>query len=228
MKITAFLPCRKGSERVLKKNTRPFAGRINGLLEIKLTQLLAVEELDEIVVSSNDPEVLEYAEGLTSARVRTHHRENSLGSSATSTDALVGHALALIPDGHILWTHVTSPFFGSRQYTDCLRSYRDGLAKGFDSLMTVTELHSFLWNLQGPVNYDRNLEKWPRTQTLAPLFEVNSAVFLYSAYGYAHTNDRIGKAPLLHPTSRIEGLDIDWPADFEVAQAMLDRGIAHC
>jgi CMP-N-acetylneuraminic acid synthetase len=228
MKITAFLPCRKGSERVPNKNTRPFSGRAHGLLEIKLAQLLAVEGLDEIVVSSNDLAVLEYAEELRTQRIRTHRRADSLGSSTTSTDALVGHALDLIADGHILWTHVTSPFFGSRHYEDCLRSYRNGLEAGFDSLMTVTELHSFLWDQSGPVNYDRSTEKWPRTQTLAPTFEVNSAVFLHSAMGYRQVNDRIGHRPILHPSSKIAGFDIDWPEDFELAQAMLDCGIAHC
>ena len=33
--ITAFLPCRKGSQRIPDKNVKPFAGIEGGLLKIK-------------------------------------------------------------------------------------------------------------------------------------------------------------------------------------------------
>ena len=210
------------------KNVRPFAGRAHGLLEIKLTQLLAVAEIDEIVVSSNDAEVLDYANRLSSSRITTHARADSLSASTTSTDELVAHALSLIPDGLILWTHVTSPFFRAECYTACLHAYREGLEQGFDSLMTVREVRSFLWDSSGPMNYDKTVEKWPRTQTLEPVFEVNSAVFLHSAEGYSAVNDRIGRQPLLYPSNGFEGFDIDWPEDFELARVMLSCGIATC
>ena len=41
--ITAFIPCRAGSERIAKKNTKLFAGKEGGLLAIKLEQLLKVK-----------------------------------------------------------------------------------------------------------------------------------------------------------------------------------------
>lgn len=224
-KITAFLPCRKGSERVLQKNTRPFAGQEGGLLGIKLRQLLATEGLDEVVVSSNDPAVLAYAQTLANPRVRTHCRDDALGASSTSTDALVAHALALIPEGHILWTHVTSPFFAASHYSQAIADYRAALAAGQDSLMAVTELRTFVWNAQGPVNYDRQVEKWPRTQTLPPLYEINSALFLHSADGYRRLDDRIGHTPRLFVTDKVAGFDIDWPEDFALAEAMVSSGI---
>ena len=37
-KIAFFLPTRKGSERVVNKNTRTFAGVEGGILKIKLQQ----------------------------------------------------------------------------------------------------------------------------------------------------------------------------------------------
>jgi CMP-N-acetylneuraminic acid synthetase len=226
--ITAFLPCRKGSERVINKNTKPFAGQEGGLLGVKLRQLLAATGIDEIVVSSNDPLVLAYAEQLKNPRVRTHHRDDTLGSSTTSTDALVAHALALIPQGHILWTHVTSPFFNAQHYSQAINSYWAGLRSEHDSLMSVTQLHSFIWDQQGPINYDRQHEKWPRTQTLPALYEINSALFLHSADGYKTLNDRIGTSPKLFITDKITGFDIDWPEDFMMAEAMSQTGIGCC
>ena len=40
--LTLFLPCRRGSERVANKNTRPFADHPGGLLGVKLDQLEAL------------------------------------------------------------------------------------------------------------------------------------------------------------------------------------------
>ncbi len=57
-KVTAVIPCRKGSQRVINKNTRPFGGLTYGLLELKLRQLDRVEAVDEIWVSTNDPVVM--------------------------------------------------------------------------------------------------------------------------------------------------------------------------
>ena len=51
-KISFFLPTRKGSERVINKNTRPFAGIEGGLVENKIKQILATKRIDEIIFSS--------------------------------------------------------------------------------------------------------------------------------------------------------------------------------
>lgn len=71
-----------------------------------------------------------------------------MSSSDTSTDQLVAHALELIPDGHILWTHVTSPFITEKHYDQIIRAYFDELARGYDSLMTTTAIHGFLGRMK--------------------------------------------------------------------------------
>ena len=220
MKITAFLPCRQGSQRVPRKNIKQFANVEHGLIEIKLQQLLSTNNVDSVVLSSNDKEVIKYANGLKNTKLRVHVREESLSSSLTSTDALVGHALDLIQDGHILWTHVTSPFCDARLYQSILDAYKKVLLDGFDSLMTVNEIQGFVWDKNGPINYDREQEKWPRTQTLSPFYEVNSAVFLSSVENYEQLQDRIGFKPYLYKMDKIEGFDIDWNDDFKLAEAI--------
>ena len=46
--------------------------------------------------------------------------------------------------------------------------------------MTVTKIQKFIWNDVEPLNYDRSLEKWNRTQTIEPLLEVNNGAFIAS------------------------------------------------
>ena len=220
-KVTCFLPCRQGSERVPRKNIKPFGEYQHGLIEVKLNQLLQSNCIDEVVLSTNDSDILAYASTINSPKLRVHERASALSSSQTSTDDLVAHALELIPTGHILWTHVTSPFIGSNLYDDVIAQYFEALTKGFDSLMTVTPIHGFLWQNNKPMNYDRSKEKWPRTQTLTPVHEVNSGVFLAPTDIYRNQNDRIGQKPYLYELDKLVSHDIDWPEDFVLAECML-------
>ena len=223
--VTCFLPCRKGSERVPRKNIRPFGKVQNGLIEVKLKQLIAANLIDRIVLTTNDTEILDYASSLRSAKLELHHRIEELSSSSTSTDQLVRHALELIPDGNILWTHVTSPFINARHYDEIIKCYFRQLGKGYDSLMTMTILHGFLWQDGKPLNYDRTTEKWPRTQTLAPVHEVNSGAFLAPSSVYQELDDRIGENPYLYAMNKLTSHDIDWPEDFLIAETLVENGL---
>lgn len=224
-KVTSFLPCRAGSQRVVRKNIKPFASYKHGLIEIKLHQLLAAEGIDEVVLTTNDADLLAYAESLEEPRLRLHRRVEELSSSATSTDQLVAHALELIPEGHILWTHVTSPFITAAHYDDVIRAYWEKREQGYDSLMTTTANHGFLWQDEQPMNYDRTIEKWPRTQTLAAVHEVNSGAFLAPADLYRELDDRIGRRPYLYLMDKFTSFDIDWPEDFVIAECLVEKGL---
>src|SRR5690554_2906219 len=100
-KVVCFLPCRKGSERVPRKNIKPFADYNFGLIELKLKQLAKAKCIDEIVLSTNDVEIINYAKELALPNLRVHHRNEELSSSLTSTDDLIAHAADLIADGDI-------------------------------------------------------------------------------------------------------------------------------
>ncbi|WP_372737914.1 cytidylyltransferase domain-containing protein [Neptunomonas sp.] len=227
MSVHVFLPCRKGSERVPQKNIKPFAGILHGLVELKVTQLLACSAIDEVVLSTNDEEIIKFASTINDKKLRVHRRTDTLCSSLTSTDELVSHACKLIPDGHILWTHVTSPFINTAVYERVIEEYYRCLENGFDSLMTTTPIHGFLWNGAGPINYDRKKEKWPRTQTIEAIHEVNSGVFLSSSANYLSLKDRIGVKPFLYPMDKITAHDIDWPEDFVIGEALANKKLAN-
>ena len=221
--ITAFLPCRKGSQRVKNKNVRSFAGVAGGLTKIKLEQLLAVSSLDRIILSTDDEVVKQIGHSFSSEKIKIDDRPAHLATSATSTDALIQYVPMIIPNGHILWTHVTSPFIGSTDYEKIINQYQTSLVSGYDSLMTVTPLHKFLWNDKSAINYDRSTEKWPRTQTLSPVYEVNSGAFVAPVEIYRQQSDRIGQRPYLYATDEQQSYDIDWEINFEIAELMWQR-----
>ena len=220
MNINVFLPCRKGSQRVPKKNIKPFADYEYGLLEIKIIQLINTKNVNKIIISTDDDEVIKFSKNFDSSKIIIHKRDSYLASSDCSTDKLVAHAATLVSAGDILWTHVTSPFLNSELYDKIIEKYYKVLKLGFDSLMTVNTVQTFLWNNNGPINYDRKVEKWPRTQTLKPIFEINSGVFLANKNIFLKTNDRIGKKPFMYKLNKLEGFDVDDKDDFTIAENM--------
>lgn len=218
-KVNVFLPMRAGSERVPKKNTKTFAKIDGGLCKVKLEQLASCTFVENIFVSTNDPEVMEISNEMNSKKIKVILRPDELASCSSSTDDLIRYAAEIMPDGHILWTHVTSPFIGTNMYNKIIETYFKNLGR-FDSLMTVTKIQKFIWDEDGAVNYDRNIEKWPRTQTIDPLWEVNSGAFIASKAVYEYNMDRIGDTPYLFQISDEIALDIDWLPDFKIAEKL--------
>ena len=174
--------------------------------------------ISKIVLSTNDDSILEYARKLNNTKILIHKRDNSLCTNLTTTDDLILHASDLIKNAHILWTHVTSPFISNVDYENMIRTYFDKIKTGYDSLMTVNEIRSFVWKNNEPINYKRSEMKWPRTQTLEPLHEINSGVFLAHSSIYIKNKDRIGDHPFLYKLDKIRGHDIDWPEDFVLGE----------
>lgn len=218
--ISAFLPCRLGSERVKYKNTRPFGGEKESLIGIKLKQLLAVAEIDNIVVSSDDPLVLDRAAQFSENRVLIDERPKELCLSTTATDDVVKYLPTLIGEGDVLWTHVTSPMINSTDYSSIIKAFQENISRGYDSLATVTKIQKFLWDKDGPINYDRAAVKWPSTQDLAPIYEINSGAFLASVEIYKKLSDRIGTNPFLFEMDSVRAVDIDTWDDFLFAEKL--------
>lgn len=217
--ITVFLPMRKGSQRIKCKNIKRFADIKGGLTFIKISQLLKSTKIKQIIVSTDDEEVKNIARGFNNNKIIIDDRPEYLASSNTSTDELINYVPNIIKSGVVLWTHVTSPFVTDVHYDNMILKYNKNINK-YDSLMSVTKVQKFLWKDDKPLNYDRNIEKWPRTQTIDIVYEINSAAFIADIEMYKQYRDRIGNKPFFYELNEKEAFDIDWKEDFEIAEAL--------
>jgi CMP-N-acetylneuraminic acid synthetase len=217
MIIDIFLPCRAASSRVKNKNIKKFSNKKFGLLEIKINQLNLVKNIRNIVVSTNDKKIIQYLESKKFDKIIIDKRRSDLCTGKTRTDDLIKYVPKITDADHILWTHVTSPFFDNTDYDLAIKKYKLNLKKN-DSLMGVTKLQEFIYDKKKPINFNKKKEKWPRTQTLSPLYSVNSTVFINSRKNYIKFYDRIGKKPFLMEIEKIKAFDIDWSDDFKIAE----------
>jgi CMP-N-acetylneuraminic acid synthetase len=225
-KISFFLPTRKGSERVDNKNTRDFAGISGGILHIKLAQLLEVENVQDIIVSTNDEETIRVAEKFQSKRIKIIERPEHLCLSSTNIEDFIDYIPTVVPSEHIFWVHATAPFVTALDYKAAVEQYWKTLAKAeHDSLLSVTKIQQFLWDADTKecINHDRSILKWPRTQDLKPLYEINHAFYINSTENYLKHHDRIGINPDLYILDKLKSFDIDWEDDFEIAAIIYEK-----
>lgn len=217
MKISAFLPCRVGSKRIAAKNIKPFLNGMS-LTEVKLRQLVDVEALDEIVVSTDDLAVVEIASLFP--KVRVVWRESALCSDLTSIEDLCKHAYHVTSSDFVLWTHVTSPFFGKSDYDEVV-SALSSLREASDSIISCNRVGEFLLDEQGALvnGVEGEFSRWPATQNLRPYYAVNSAVFLAPRSSLGE-GKRMGNTPHFFETHPLSAIDIDTPDDWNLAQSI--------
>ena len=222
MIIDIFLPCRSSSVRVKNKNIKKFSNKNFGLFEIKILQLISIRGIRNIIVSTNDKKIIDYVKKKKFKKVAINIRPNHLSTSKTSTDQLIKYVPKIIKSDHILWTHVTSPFFNTSDYENAIKLYKKNIKKN-DSLMGVTKIQDFIYDNKKPINFNKNKEKWPRTQTLKKLYIINNTIFISSKKNYINLDDRIGKKPHLMEIKKIKAFDIDWPEDFKIAESIYEK-----
>lgn len=220
-KVAFFLPARSGSERVVNKNTRPFAGIPGGLMQNKMQQLTASVNIDEIILSTNDRKCMEIASAfLDDSRVRIIERPESLCLSSTNLQDLITYVPRITDADYILWGHVTTPLAGAAEYDRGIEEFFRQLDNGYDSLVGVRELRNYLLDGAGRVVNNTTDLPWPRTQDLEPLYLINHTMFIASRRTYIEDRNRLGRHPYLHVMDEYHSFDIDWEDDFAIAEAL--------
>ena len=216
------MPTRKGSQRVIDKNTRPFAGKDGGLLRHKLEQLLQMETVHEIVLSTNDEICIDIATSMQGnlEKLVIDNRPDHLCLDTTNLSDLIAYVPSVVTGDHIIWGHVTTPFADASVYDRGVTNYLDGLQQGFDSLVSVEKFRNFLLDEQGKVVNNTTPIAWPRTQDLQTLYEINHVMFITSKQIYQQEGNRLGAKPFLFEMDKMESFDVDWEEDFKVAELM--------
>lgn len=210
MKIKALVAVRTGSMRVKDKNIRPFAN--STLLEIKLKQLLAIKELDGIIVNSNSDEMLKIAAKLGCETVK---REPLYASNEVSMSDVYKNMAENFNGDVVAYINVTNPLLKTETIVDAINTYKKNSEK-FDSLNSAHLIKEFLFKDNLPVNYD--LRHQPRSQDLPEISALNFAVNIISREKMIECKNVVGYKPFIYLIDEVEGTDIDNPIDFEFSE----------
>lgn len=214
-KIVALLPMKANSERVKGKNFRELAGK--PLFKWILDSLLAVEEIDKVVINTDARHILAENGLVESDRVVIRDRKPELCGDMVSMNLILGDDIQAFDADTYIMTHTTNPLITSDTIRSGLKSLAENSDK--DSLFTVNRIQTRFYREDcSAVNHDP--DNLLRTQDLEPWFEENSCLFYFTKESFMTTNARIGKNPLMMVTPPLESLDIDEPHDWEMVAAL--------
>jgi CMP-N-acetylneuraminic acid synthetase len=215
MKIVALLPMKANSERVKGKNFRDFCGK--PLFRWILDSLLAVEEIDQVVINTDARHILAQNGLVDEPRVLIRDRRPEICGDLVSMNLVLADDVANVPADMYLMTHTTNPFLSAATIRGAIKAYRAGIEAGTaDSLFTVDKVQTRFYKADGtPINHDP--DNLVRTQDLEPWYEENSNLYVFNKESFASTNARIGRSPILFEGPRLESVDIDDQADWDFA-----------
>ena len=214
MKTVAVIPVRAGSRRLKNKNILPFAG--SNLLVHKIRQLSRVNGIDEIVVSSDSDEMLQMAE----SEGASVHRRDLIYADDISLPfgEVVAHICSSIDATDVLWAPCTSPLTEAVHYEEALNLYRDNVPLNNDSLVAFEILKIFLWNDDGPLNYELGL-KHVTSQNLPNVYRPTNGIFIAPRDKMVEWKYFHGPHPYKYILDKRTSVDIDDAFDLSCAKA---------
>lgn len=217
-RIAALVPMRHHSVRVIGKNYRLLAGK--PLFHHILITLTGCEEIDEIVVDTDSPDVIN---GIYQhfPQVTVLKRPPELCADTIPMNEILMYDTNQVKADLYLQTHSTNPLLKAKTVSKAIQSLVSQIPT-YDSLFSVTRLQTRLWDgLARPVNHNPSILL--RTQDLPPIFEENSCIYLFQRDTLEYKRNRIGERPLLFEIDRAEAFDIDEELDFLMADLMVQH-----
>ena len=212
MKVVAFVPIRLNSKRVVGKNLKMLGGK--PLMQYILETLSKVGNIDEVYVYCSSEEVIPYLP----QGVKFLKRSTLLDGDETLGKEIYEAFVKEVDADVYMLAHTTSPFIKVETIENAIDKVVNG---GHDSSFSAQKIQTFTWYNGKPLNY--SLKNIPRTQTIEPVYVETSAFYIFRREVWTELGQRIGNNPHMAIIDQIEGIDIDYPEDFEFAQKVLPQ-----
>lgn len=215
MDITAVIPVRKGSTRVKDKNCRPFAG--SSLLENKIRQLKKVQDIKQIVVSSDSEEMLNIArrEGVLEKRRPDEYCDEK---SRSFNDVVRYIADNQISTDIMMWAPCVCPMVDEKKFEEGIRLYKK-IVQGqinADSVVTACLIKEYIFDEKGPINF--SIEHHVPSQKLPDWHYIINGFFIARRENMSKWGFVYGPNPYLCEVEKYQAIDIDDEYDFAMAE----------
>jgi CMP-N-acetylneuraminic acid synthetase len=222
MKTVAIIPARGGSKGIPRKNIKEFCGK--PLITYIIETALNVEELDRVIVSTEDNEIAATAKKY-GAEV-PFIRPEALTKDETPTLPVLQHAVKYLAEEEnykpdiVVLLYATSPLLRAERVSEAVKKLKEG---GFDSVLSVVEDRGHYWIVDAD-KYERLYPKVLRNrQFTKPLFKETGAIYLCSRELLMEENTMVGGKIGFLKMEKDETIDIDEPLDFEIAEFFMKQ-----
>lgn len=210
MRVVAMIPVKMGSQRIPGKNIKEF---FDGTPLVSLIQRVCMKSphIDEVYVYCSDISIESYLE----PNVRFLQRPSFLDSDDCNCNDIIREFIKSVDADVYVVSHATGPFTKVQSINACIDAV---VNNGYDSAFLAKRLQAFLWQDGEALNFDPQF--FPRTQDLKPVFEEASGAFVFPKETFIKYGRRVGANPFICEVDDIEAIDIDYPIDFVIADAI--------
>ena len=212
--ITVLIAVRGGSKRVPRKNVRPFCD--SSMLELKVQQALRLEGVNNVVVTSDDDEMLHMAEKLGATPMK---RDPYYATDTVPMGDVYVHLASTLDCKDILWTPVTSPLVQDKTVQDCIDIYQH--LTEYDSVVTTNIIKEYMWLDNKAINYDP--KNHPRSQDLPDIYALNFAVNILPRELMIKNKNILGNDFYAYMLDEVEALDVDTEYEFMLAEILYEK-----
>ena len=210
MKTVALIPIKLGSKRVPGKNIKPFFDG-TPLMSFIQKACLDAKNVDEVYIYCSDDAVIPYV----LPGVKYLKRPIFLDGDNINANDLIREFMKTLDADIYVNAHTTSPFAKPETIEECVDKVSSGV---YDSAFCAEALRTFMWENGKPINFDP--DHFPRTQDLPLIYGETSIAYVFTKKSFLKYNRRLGSKPYVKEVSKIEAIDIDYPEDFEIANAI--------
>lgn len=210
MKTVAIIPIKLDSKRIPGKNTKKFFDGTPLMSFIQRTCLQA-KNIDEVYIYCSDDAVKPYVlDG-----VKYLKRPKYLDGDSINANDFIKEFMKTVDADIYVNAHTTSPF----AKTSTIEELVDKVSSGkYDSAFCAESFRTFMWKDEKPLNFDP--DHFPRTQDLPSIYGETSIAYVFTKESFLKHNRRLGMNPYIKEVGKIEAMDIDYPEDFEIANAV--------
>ena len=210
-KVVAIIPIKSRSERVKDKNFRLLN---NVPLYENFLNKLKKCNFDEIYVDTDSLTIKNYC--LKNDLGIIDRLDNLSKDDANGNDLLTYHS-SIIDADYYFQLFITAPLLTTSTINNCISFILKN--NQFDSIFTATEIYSWFWYKNKPVNY--NPKELPRSQNAIPVIRETTGLYGIKKSSLLSQKCRIGVTPYNFIVNDIEAVDLDTEFDFDVAEYYL-------
>ena len=229
MRKLFLIPARGGSKGLPRKNVLPLAGR--PLIEYTIDAAKgAMEEGDELCVSTDDPEIIQVVEdyGIKTPFVRPAE----LASDKAGSEEVIRHALDWYKEKEqdfdvVVLLQVTSPLRNANHVKEAISSWYPSL----DMVVSVKETESnpyyvlFEEDPKGFLQKSKNGE-FTRRQDCPKVYEYNGAIYIISVEALQEKKWAEFNQIKKYVMNSVVSQDIDSELDLIIIKALLDSRLS--
>lgn len=215
--FVAYIPIRSGSKTIPNKNIRMIAGKPLCIWAAEAAK--DCEYIEKVYVASDDKNYLETVWLFGDNRKIWPIERNPANCQDESTTEEAMLEFANIYDfEHIVLMQATSPLVTSEDLTGGIDKYLKGK---YDSLISVTRKHMFIWDEQFNIPLNYNPWERPRRQNWDGVLIENGAFFITSREAFLKSRCRLSGKIGLYEMPEHTLHELDGPSDWIVVEELL-------